>query len=90
MNLWSRALLDFKNIMDWQIRLISIFLFITENFNGKLQFYVLRYRNNSSPVFTDEEVITILTKGISKVWQTSLGLEPNFSSIAILCTAGYL
>jgi len=50
--------------MDWQIRLISVFLFISENFQEKLQFYVQRMSNNSSPVFTDEEVITIFLWGI--------------------------
>jgi len=50
--------------MDWQIRLIAVFLFICENFKGNLQFYAQRMSNNSSPDFTDEEVITIFLWGI--------------------------
>ena len=50
--------------MDWQIRLISVFLFINENYKENLQFYAQRMSNNSSPIFTDEEVITIFLWGI--------------------------
>ena len=50
--------------MDWQIRLIFVFLFISDNYKGNLQFYAQRMSNNSSPIFTDEEVITIFLWGI--------------------------
>lgn len=50
--------------MDWQFRLICVFLFISENFKENLQFYAQRMSNNSSPAFTDEEVITIFLWGI--------------------------
>jgi hypothetical protein len=50
--------------MDWQIRLIFVFLFISDNYKDNLQFYAQRMSNNSSPAFTDEEVITIFLWGI--------------------------
>ena len=50
--------------MDWQFRLIFVFLFIDETFKKNLQFYAQRMSNNSSPDFTDEEVITIFLWGI--------------------------
>jgi hypothetical protein len=39
-------------------------LFISDNYQENLQFYAQRMSNNSSPIFTDEEVITIFLWGI--------------------------
>jgi len=50
--------------MDWQIRIIFVFLFISDNYQENLQFYSQRMSNNAFPVFTDEEVITIFLWGI--------------------------
>jgi hypothetical protein len=50
--------------MDWEIRLIVMFLFISQVFKEKLQFSCKRMSNNSSPKFTDEEVIVIFIWGI--------------------------
>jgi len=50
--------------MDWQNRLISVFLFVSEIFKENLQYYVQRMSNNSSPRFTDVEVITVFLWGI--------------------------
>jgi len=50
--------------MDWEFRLIVMFLFISQVFKEKLQFYCKRMSNNSSPKFTDEEVIVIFIWGI--------------------------
>lgn len=41
-----------------------MFLFISQVFKDKLQFYCKRMSNNSSPKFTDEEVIVIFIWGI--------------------------
>jgi hypothetical protein len=50
--------------MDWEIRLIAMFLFISQAFKDKLQFYCKRMSNNSSPKFTDEEVVVVFIWGI--------------------------
>jgi len=50
--------------MDWQIRLITVFLFINKVFESKLQACCQRMSNNSSPKLTDEEVIVIFLWGI--------------------------
>jgi hypothetical protein len=50
--------------MDWENRLITIFLFIDESFKEDLQYYCQRMSNYSSPKFTDEEVIVIFLWGI--------------------------
>lgn len=50
--------------MDWQKRLISVFLFVSESWEENQQFYVKRMSNNTSPVFEDVEVITIFLWGV--------------------------
>lgn len=50
--------------MNWQFRLIFVFLFVSEHFQDNLLFYAFRFSNNCSPKFTDEEVITIFIWGI--------------------------
>lgn len=50
--------------MDWQIRLIVIFLFINQVFKYKLSNSCQRMSNNYRPKFTDEEVIVIFLWGI--------------------------
>lgn len=50
--------------MDWQIRLIILYVFICEQFHKDLWTCCERFTNNNSPDFTDEEVITIFLFGI--------------------------
>ena len=50
--------------MDWQIRLIVIFLFINQVFKYKLSGSCQRMSNNCRPKFTDEEVMVIFLWGI--------------------------
>ena len=50
--------------MDWEIRLILLFLYICPLYKNELQFYCQRAGNNSSPDFTDEEVIVVFLWGI--------------------------
>ena len=50
--------------MDWQMRLIILYVFICEQFQNDLWSYCQRFTNNNKPKFTDEEVITIFLYGI--------------------------
>lgn len=50
--------------MEWQIRLIELFLFVSGTFKDKIPCWCRRLSNNSSPKFTDEEVIVIFLWGI--------------------------
>jgi len=50
--------------MCWEIRLIVSYLFVSQAFKEKLQYYCQRMSNNSSPELTDEEVVTIYLWGI--------------------------
>lgn len=50
--------------MDWQIRLIVLYVFICEQFHKEFQIHCQRFSNNNKPDFTDEEVITIFLYGI--------------------------
>ncbi|NJL60185.1 MAG: IS982 family transposase [Desulfobacteraceae bacterium] len=50
--------------MDWEIRLITLFIYVSMQYNTHLWVYCQRYGNNNRPEFTDEEVITIFLFGI--------------------------
>lgn len=50
--------------MDWQFRLIVLYVFICDQFHNELRFHCQRFTNNNKPEFTDEEVITIFLYGI--------------------------
>ena len=50
--------------MDWQIRLIAIYLFVNQSFEDDLQFCCQRMGNGTPPKFTDEEVIVTFLWGI--------------------------
>ena len=50
--------------MDWQIRLIVLYVFICEQYHKELWIHCQRFTNNNNPEFTDEEVITIFLYGI--------------------------
>ena len=44
--------------MTWELNLISTYYLVCE-YSSQLFFYNMRHTNNSSPSFTDEEVMTI-------------------------------
>lgn len=50
--------------MDWLSNIISLYLQISEYYESTLQYFCERFSNNSNPVFTDQEVITIYLMGI--------------------------
>jgi len=50
--------------MDWQKLLITVFIYISDRYEDKLQTACQRLSNNFKPVFTDEEVITVFLFGI--------------------------
>jgi len=52
--------------MDWQTLLVSIFVYVSEQYKTQLWPYCQRMSNNCHPEFTDEEVITIYLFGIIK------------------------
>lgn len=54
----------FRKIMDWQERLISLFLSIDKYYKNELFLYTERLSNNNDPKFSDIEVITIYLWGI--------------------------
>lgn len=50
--------------MDWETRLITLYVFICEQFQKDLWLHCQRFTNNARPRFTDEEVITVFLFGI--------------------------
>jgi hypothetical protein len=52
--------------MDWQEKIISLYLEITELSQSTLQYFYQRFSNNNKPEFTDEEIITIYLFGIQQ------------------------
>jgi len=42
-----------------ELKLIAMYLYICELYDKELKFYCQRYSNNSNPVFTDQEIMTI-------------------------------
>lgn len=50
--------------MDWQDKLIRIYLIVCEEYENHLWKHCERFTNNSSPKFTDQEAITIYIFGI--------------------------
>jgi hypothetical protein len=50
--------------MDWQIRLITLFEYVSEKHETHLCSYCQRMSNNFSPKFTDTEAITVFLFGI--------------------------
>ena len=52
--------------MEWQTQLISIFVYIHEQYKTNLWPYCQRMSNNSNPKFGDEELLTIFIYGIMK------------------------
>ena len=52
--------------MDWQTLLITIFVYISEQYKTQLWPYCQRMSNNCNPEFTDEEILTLYLFGIIK------------------------
>lgn len=50
--------------MDWQVQLISLYLYICKQYKGELSMITLRMSNNNKFNFSDEEAITIYLFGI--------------------------
>ncbi len=50
--------------MDWQERLIALFLYVNKHYDSELFIYTERMSNNSSPKFSDPELITVYLWGI--------------------------
>lgn len=50
--------------MDWEIRLTTLFVYVSMRYDSHLWVYCQRFGNNNQPDFTDEEVITIFLFGI--------------------------
>ena len=46
--------------MDWRERLIALFLYVNKHYDSELFIYTERMSNNSTPKFTDSELITVL------------------------------
>jgi hypothetical protein len=50
--------------MDWEIRLTTLFVYISMQYDTRLWVYCQRFGNNNRPEFTDQEVITVFLFGI--------------------------
>ena len=50
--------------MDWQEKLIALFLYINRHYDSELFIYAERMSNNADPEFSDVEVITVYLWGI--------------------------
>ena len=57
--------------MDWQERLVTLFLYISKSYELELCIHVSRMSNNSEPKFSDSEVLTVslweIMNGHSKI-----------------------
>jgi hypothetical protein len=42
-----------------ELKLIQIYMYICDLYDSELKFYCQRYSNNSKPVFTDQEIMTV-------------------------------
>jgi hypothetical protein len=50
--------------MDWEIELISLYLFVCKHYQKSLSIYCQRMSNYSALNFSDEEAITIYLYGV--------------------------
>ena len=55
--------------MDWQERLITLFVYISKHYTDYLWTYGQRLSPNASPQFSDEEVITVYLWGVLRGYQ---------------------
>jgi hypothetical protein len=52
--------------MDWQLQLITLFVFISNHYDDYLWTYAQRMSPNASPKFSDAEVITVYLWGVMR------------------------
>ena len=50
--------------MDWQERLITLYVYLNKHFDEVLWSYCQRFSPNATPQLTDSEVVTIYLWGI--------------------------
>ena len=50
--------------MDWQEKLIALFLYVNKHYDSELFIYTERMSNNSIPKFSDPELVTVYLWGI--------------------------
>jgi hypothetical protein len=55
---------DKEDPMDWQLQLVHLYEYVCQQFSRALWSSTQRFSNNATPVFTDEEVITISLFGV--------------------------
>lgn len=55
--------------MDWQLQLIALFVYISKHYDDYIWTYAQRMSNNSSPKFSDIEVITVYIWGVLRGFQ---------------------
>ncbi len=60
--------------MDWQERLIGLYLYICTHYKTHLWVHAQRLSNNNAPHFTDEEVLTLYLFGIMQKCTTIKGI----------------
>lgn len=56
--------------MDWQERLIGLYLYICDHYETHLWVHAQRLSNNDDPKFSDEEVLTLYLFGIMQKYTT--------------------
>ncbi|MCL6584875.1 MAG: hypothetical protein K6U11_14745 [bacterium] len=52
--------------MDWQTLLITVFVYIIEQYKTQLWPFCQRMSNNNNPQFSDEELLAIFIYGVIK------------------------
>ncbi len=52
--------------MDWQYKLIDLFLFVSDQLEDGLWVHAQRFSNNNKPAFSDQEAITLYLFGIMR------------------------
>ena len=62
--------------MDWQERLIGLYLYICEHYKTHLWVHAQRLSNNSHPKFSDEEVLTLYLFGMMQNHTTIKAILP--------------
>lgn len=66
--------------MDNHSKLIKIYFFVCDAYEKELKYYVQRFSNNSSPKFTDEEIITAMLYCTSYETRTTIRQVYDFTA----------
>ena len=56
--------------MDWEVELISLYLFVCKHYQDKLSLYCQRMTNYADLKFSDEEAITLYLYGVIEGFRT--------------------